>query len=126
MATIIPINSDLEARLLVPSRAIGFIEPGQTVMIRLAAFPYQKFGQAEGTVSRVERSPISEFSGEGTQRNEPMYRVTVRLVKQSVLAYGKEQQYKTGMTLEADIRQDRRRLIEWVFSPIISIAKDKI
>lgn len=127
LATVIPTGSALEAHLLAPSRAIGFIEPGQTVLLRLAAFPYQKFGQASGTVLRVERSPIAEAGGEaGNGTNgEPVYRIAVKLAQQSVMAYGKAQPYRAGMTLEADIRQDRRRLIEWVIDPIISVAKGR-
>jgi len=40
-------------------------------------------------------------------------------------AYGRKQAFKAGMTLDADILQDRRRLIEWVIDPIISAAKGR-
>lgn len=123
LATIIPAGSELEAHLLVPSRAVGFIEPGQPVLLRLTAFAYQKFGQIAGTVARVERSPIGE-AGSGPTA-EPVYRVTVKLGQQAVTAYGRRQQFKAGMTLEADILQDRRRLIEWVVDPIISATKGR-
>jgi membrane fusion protein len=116
LATILPAGSALEARLFVPSRAVGFIEPGQQVLLRLSAFAYQKFGQVEGTVTRVERSPVSDASA----GSEPVYRITVKLRKQAVMAYGRTQQFKAGMQLEADILQDRRRLIEWVIDPLIS------
>lgn len=127
LATVIPAGSTLEAHLLAPSRAIGFIEPGQEVLLRLTAFPYQKFGQAKGKVIRVEQSPIAESGGSGdaATATEPVYRIVVQLAQQSVSAYGKEQQYRAGMTLEADILQDRRRLIEWVFDPIVSVAKGR-
>ena len=128
LATIIPAGSTLEAHLLAPSRSIGFIEPGQNVLLRLAAFTYQKFGLTEGKVLRVERSPIGDAAQDGSSGAagaEPVYRITVQLKQQSVMAYGKKQQFRAGMTLEADIRQDRRRLIEWIIDPIISIAKDR-
>jgi len=128
LATIIPTGSVLEAHLLAPSRAIGFIEPGQSVLLRLTAFPYQKFGAAKGTVIRVEQSPIADTGGTGANGDataEPVYRIVVQLAQQSVSAYGKQQQYRAGMTLEADIRQDRRRLIDWVMDPIISFAKGR-
>jgi membrane fusion protein len=128
LATLIPAGSALEAHLLAPSRAIGFIEPGQAVLLRLAAFPYQKFGQASGTVLRVEHSPIAD-AGSGDTSNggnvESVYRIVVQLTHQSVMAYGKEQKFRAGMRLEADIRQDRRRLIEWVIDPLVSAAKGR-
>ncbi len=123
LATIIPTGSALEAHLLAPSRAIGFIEPGQSVLIRLTAFPYQKFGQLDGKVLRVESSPFVEANNAAA--TEPAYRVVVGLTRQSITAYGKEHYFKAGMTLEADIRQDRRRLIEWVIDPVLSAVKNR-
>lgn len=125
LATILPADGELEAHMMVPSRAVGFIEPGQVVLLRLSSFPYQKFGQVAGTVTRVERSPIAEAQGGRAGIAEPVYRITVKLSQQSVSAYGRKQMFKAGMTLDADILQDRRRLIEWVIDPIISAAKGR-
>lgn len=127
LATILPAGSKLEAHLMVPSRAIGFVEAGQHVLLRMAAFPYQKFGSISGVIQRVERSPIGESTDTGTaatSQAEPVYRVMVTLEEQAVKAYGKQQPFRAGMTLEADIRQDRRRLIEWIVDPILSFAKN--
>jgi membrane fusion protein len=51
--------------------------------------------------------------------------VTVKLDKQAITAYGKPQALVAGMVLDADIKQDTRRLIEWIFEPIYAI-KGKI
>ena len=52
---------------------------------------------------------------------EPLYRVIVRLEKQSVLAYGREEALLPGMALEADIMLESRRLIEWMLEPLYSL-----
>jgi membrane fusion protein len=121
LATILPAGSPLEARLMVPSRARGFVEAGQQVLLRVDAYPYQQFGQVAGVVVRVDRGP----SGEGDAASGPLYRVTVRLSRQSVRAYGQEKYFAAGMTLEADILQERRRLIEWLIEPLVSAAKGR-
>ncbi|WP_377160767.1 HlyD family secretion protein [Roseateles sp. UC29_93] len=36
----------LLAQLYAPSRTVGFVQPGQPVWLRYAAYPYQKFGMA--------------------------------------------------------------------------------
>ena len=115
----------LEAELLVPSRAIGFIEPGDQVLLRYQAYPYQKFGHQRGRVSRISRSALSP--GElgallgNSQGSEPVYRVTVALARQAINAYGKPEALKPGMLLEADVLGEKRRLIEWVFEPLYSL-----
>jgi membrane fusion protein len=53
---------------------------------------------------------------------EPLYRITVTLDRQDVTAYGHAQPLSPGMQLEADVLLDRRRLIEWLFEPVLGIA----
>jgi membrane fusion protein len=128
LLTILPANARLEAQLYVPSRAAGFIEPGQKVLIRYAAFPYQKFGQYEGTVSGVSRTalppqeiPAQLASATPQSGVEGLYRIQVTLAAQSATAYGKPQPLAAGMALEADVLQDTRSLIEWVLEPLYSL-----
>lgn len=125
LMSLLPGDGTLEAELLVPSRAIGFIEPGDKVLLRYQAYPYQKFGHQQGRVARISRSALSP--GElgaligKAQQGEPFYRITVALARQTVTAYGKAELLKPGMLLEADVLGEKRRLIEWVFEPLYSL-----
>ncbi|MNV81460.1 Colicin V secretion protein CvaA [compost metagenome] len=123
MLSLLPGDGRLEAELLVPSSAIGFIEPGDRVRLRYQAFPYQKFGHQEGRVSQISRSALSaaELAGKGRQEGEALYRISVVLARQSVTAYGKPEPLKPGMVLEADVMGERRQLIEWIFEPLYSL-----
>jgi len=125
LATIIPTNRELEAILLVPSRAIGFVQVGQQVRMRIAAFPYQKYGQIRGTILTVAQNPVFESDAQTVRPSESLYRVAVKLTEQSVLAPALRQKFKSGMVLDADIQQERRRLIHWLLDPILSGAKRK-
>jgi len=119
--SLLPDGSMLRAQLLVPSAAIGFVKPGDRVLLRYQAYPYQKFGSQEGTVIRVSRSAISANNAKG-EASEPVYRVLVSLDKQSVLAYGRPEALRPGMRLEADIMGERRRLYEWILEPLYSVV----
>lgn len=123
LMSILPAGASLEAQLLVPTRAAGFIKPGQKVALRYQAFPYQRFGHHEGEVTRVGRSVIQPNEANLPMPvNEPVYRVTVRLPSQGVLAYGQAMNLQSGMGVDADIWIDRRRVIEWIFDPILSVT----
>ncbi|MGJ7916580.1 HlyD family secretion protein [Massilia sp. LXY-6] len=131
LLSIVPSGGMLEAHLYTPSRAIGFVRPGQRVLLRYQAYPYQKFGHYGGVVTSVARSALnpaelpaqlSGLAGGGERNGEPVYRVTVRLDSQHVTAYGKPVPLQPGMQLEADLLIERRRLIDWVLDPLYSFT----
>ncbi|HOY37460.1 MAG TPA: HlyD family efflux transporter periplasmic adaptor subunit [Piscinibacter sp.] len=128
LASLLPADARLQAHLFAPSSAVGFVKPEQPVLLRYQAFPYQKFGLQSGQVAQVSRSPLqaSELAGVPLPKSEgeaePLYRITVTLDKQAVAAYGREQALVPGMQLEADVLLDRRRLIEWIFEPLLGLA----
>jgi membrane fusion protein len=123
LLSIVPTEAVLEARLLVPSRAMGFIAPRQTVAIRYQAFPYQRFGSAKGHITEIAKTLITPNEvALPVPLQEPVYRVTVALDAQTVKAYGAEMPLQAGMVLDADIWLDQRRLLAWVFDPLYSIT----
>jgi membrane fusion protein len=129
LMTLVPAGARLEARLYGPSRAIGFVRPGQRVLLRYEAFPHQKFGRYEGVVRSVSRSTVgaAELGGEeatlpGLAPGEPVYRVTVELASQTATAYGEQVALQPGMKLEADILIETRTLYEWVLDPLHSLT----
>lgn len=119
LLSLLPEGARLQAQLQVPSRAIGFIKPGDRVQLRYQAYPYQKFGHQNGRVLRISRSAVSGAQGAAMQ--EPHYRVLVELERQEVIAYGQPEPLRPGMLLEADILGERRRLYEWLLEPLYSL-----
>lgn len=129
LASLLPADAKLEAQLFAPSSAVGFVRARQPVELRYQAFPYQKFGHQRGEVVLVSRSPLqsAELAGLSlpasyASSGEPLYRITVSLDRQSVIAYGQTQALAPGMQLDADVMLDRRHLIEWLFEPVLGLA----
>lgn len=131
LAIILPKGASLQADLLVPTRAVGFIKPGSRVLIRYQAFPYQKFGQQQGVIRDISDATLlsanlvahGQESGANTGvGGEPMYRVRVDLPVQYVSAYGARQPLKAGMVVEASLLTESRKLYEWVLEPLYSVS----
>lgn len=129
LTSILPAGSELEAEVYAPSRAIGFVKPGMKVLLRYQAYPYQKFGQYEAVVHEVAGTPMSAqdlalpgAAMSASQTAEPLYRIRLKLKRQSVRVYGKEVALKPGMRLDASIILEHRRLYEWVLEPLFSIS----
>ena len=106
LLSLLPEGARLQAQLQVPSRAIGFIRPGDRVRLRYQAYPFQKFGHQGGRVARISRSAVPPVAG--APSSEPHYRILVALDRQDVLAYGRPEPLRPGMLLEADILGERR------------------
>lgn len=122
--TLLPDGSRLQAELFVPSRGVGFIDPGDRVLLRYQAYPYQKFGHHGGRVMRVSRSAIMPDVPVGTAATpevEPYYRVLVALDRQTITAYGQPEPLRPGMLLDAHIMGETRKLYEWALEPLYSL-----
>jgi membrane fusion protein len=122
LAVVIPKGSGLHAQLLVPTRAIGFVQPEQEVVLRYDAFPFQRFGQYRGKVERVSRTVWSPGEKVGPLLvREPVYRVDVKLDSQTVNAGDQKLPLRSGMMVNADILQEKRKVWEWVFEPVLAL-----
>lgn len=123
LLSVLPAGALLEAQLLVPTRAVGFLQAGQSVALRYQAFPYQRFGHHVGQVLQVGRTVLqANESSLPLPIGEPVYRVTVRLPAQQVQAYGQGLPLQAGMLIDADVWIDRRRIVEWLFDPVLSVT----
>lgn len=130
LMAVVPEDATLEAQMYAPSRAIGYLRTGTAVRLRYQAFPYQKFGFASGTIQEVaasamrpeEISPLFQataFSG----RAEPVYRIRVRIDKQSMQVDGEDRPLRPGSLVDTSVLIERRRLITWMLEPIFSRTK---
>jgi membrane fusion protein len=146
LATLVPDRSaadgksgELEVHLYAQSRAAGFVATGQRVLVRIGAFPYQKYGLQEGHVMSVSTTPYApaelpanvastilsnaQQDISGSRSNEGLYRIRVRLNAQTIHAFGRNYKIKYGMTADADILQDQRRIWEWIAEPLLAVAR---
>ncbi|KFI07770.1 HlyD family secretion protein [Massilia sp. BSC265] len=129
LLTIVPRSAPLQVHLFAPSRKVGFVSPGDEVRVRFQAFPYQKFGHGRGKVLSVSQFSLrgSELAEAGyafgqAMQDEPAYRITVALARQSVEAGGRSHPLQAGMLVDAEIFHETRRLYEWVFEPLYGLS----
>lgn len=125
LLSLLPANATIEARLLVPVRAAGFITEGQQLDIRYDAFPYQKFGLQEGNIVSISKTILlpGEWANAPLTVNEPAYLVTANVKDDAIMAYGEPIPLKAGMTFSADVGLSQRTLIEWFLEPLTSVTK---
>ena len=116
---IVPHGARLEAQLQVPSRAIGFVAPGQTVRLAIDAFPYARFGTVEGRIMHVSTAALGQVDAGG--RPESVYLVTAAIDRPWIEAFGRRHRLTPDMTLTARIVTEKRTLFEWLFEPVLAV-----
>jgi membrane fusion protein len=130
MLKIVPRQAPMEAELLAPSNAIGFIREGRRVRLRYSAFPYQKYGEYWGTITSVSRAAMSVDEAKGLlagappkNQNGPFYRILVAPDSQALSINGEEHNLPAGMGVEAYALLDRRPLYQWILEPLYEIGR---
>jgi membrane fusion protein len=124
VVTILPQGSRLEAWLYAPSRAVGFVRPGQQVRLLFDAFPYEKHGAGRGTVVEVSRVPVDPDAIESQLGiDEPVFRIRVRLDRPAPRVPAGERSLRAGMTLTASLILERRSLWELLLAPVLGALR---
>jgi len=133
LATLLPEGSALQAHLYLPSRAVGFVQPGQAVRLRYEAYPYARFGHGRGEVLQVSRTPLapSELAGlalpafptTALDAGEPLFRVTVALQPRAGAGDDRRIVLVPGLRLQADVLLERRPLLAWMFEPLLGLQE---
>lgn len=126
LASILPEGDVLQARLYAPTRAIGFVQPGQSVRLRYEAFPYERFGSASGTVKIVGRSLVLPLDQSSVALQEGSYSITVQIERQNLTAYGEQWPLQAGMRLQADLLLGEQRIVEWIAEPLFALRRKSL
>ena len=115
LMTVVPKNDPIEAEVWITHLDAGFVMPKQQARVKLAAYPFQKYGMLEGEVSQV--SPDST-EPDKTQREEPGYRAVISLPNAYLENAGKRYTLTPGMQVTAEIILGRRSVLEYLISPV--------
>jgi membrane fusion protein len=118
---IVPENSTLRAELLIPTRAVGFVQVGQEVRLLYDAFPYQNFGAYTGRITELSNTVVTKADTAGpVVPQEPAYKAVAVLDRPDVDANGRKVPLRAGMLLQAKIILDRRSIARWILDPLLS------
>lgn len=136
---IVPEGSRLELEVYMPNRDIGFVHVGAPAVVKIDSFPFTRFGALDGRVARVAHDAVSAPDVEqtlaspaaaprtkgaaGTQAMQNLvFPVTIALDGQSMTVDGAQIPLSPGMTAQAEIKTGQRRILEYLFSPLVDVG----
>lgn len=120
LATLVPKDEILRAEVWVSNEDIGFVRRGQPVKLKFEAFPFQKYGMADGVVAHVGAAAADADAGPGERGGKPplVYKALVTLDSMRLEAPGERLGLAPGMRTAAEIRLGTRSVLEYLLSPV--------
>lgn len=127
LLNLVPKNEPLYAEVSMQNEDVGFVAPGQSVKVKLQAYPFQKYGMLEGKVDLVSADSLANDPQKAAAQGQSpqSYKVLVKLASQVLRASNGEMlKLSPGMVVQAEIHQGRRTVLEYLLSPVQRVAQE--
>lgn len=108
-----PENSQYFAEITIPQSNFGKVRLGQKVLLKFQSYPFQEYGSVLGEIEFISNIPTLEDE----------YLAKVKLVNDLRTTYGKEVQFRNGLSANAEIVTNDLRLLERFYFSIVSQVK---
>lgn len=113
LAAVVPIDSALLIKALVMNKDVGYLTPGMAAAIKVDTFEFQKFGMLQGTLTQIAQDSFED------KELGLVYEAYVEPAQTTLLVDGVASPITTGMSVTAEIKVGKRRIIEFFLYPLI-------
>ena len=119
LAQIVPEKVPLYVDAALDNQDIGFVKPGQRVVVKVATYPFQRYGYLEGTVENISPDAIQD------DKKGLIYKAKIKLNDDKS---SKQNQLKLlpGMSVSAEITTGQRRIIEFFLDPLMTKVDESL
>ncbi|MFC2574751.1 MAG: HlyD family type I secretion periplasmic adaptor subunit [Candidatus Saccharimonas sp.] len=119
LAQIVPEKVPLYVDAALDNQDIGFVKPGQRVVVKVATYPFQRYGYLEGVVENISPDAIQD------DKKGLIYKAKIKLNDEKS---SKQNQLKLlpGMSVSAEITTGQRRIIEFFLDPLMTKADESL
>lgn len=119
LAQIVPEKVPLYVDAALDNQDVGFVKPGQRVVVKVATYPFQRYGYLEGTVEDISPDAIQD------DKKGLIYKAKIKLNDEKS---SKQNQLKLlpGMSVSAEITTGQRRIIEFFLDPLMTKADESL
>jgi len=112
LMVIVPKDAQVTAEVVIDNKDIGFVNAGDSARIKLETFPYTRYGTVEAKVTSGTADAVND------EKKGAIFPATLGLAADSIDVDGKRIHLSPGMNVTAEIRTGKRRVIEYLLSPV--------
>lgn len=117
---LVPEDYQLEADVMILNKDIGFVRPKQDVEIKIDSFPFTKYGTIKGKVRNISGDAVQD------EKLGLVFPSRLTLLDNKIKADGQIVQLKPGMSVTAEIKTGKRRMIEYLLSPVMKYLNESM
>lgn len=124
LMTLVPEGDRLIAEVWLANPDAGFVSEGQTARLKLAGFPFQRYGMVEARVLRVSADATERAAEPGKAGAGFAYRAQLQPLVQEIRHGEARHALLPGMQLTAEIKLAERTVLEYLLSPVQKLAAE--
>ncbi len=135
LLVVVPEQAQVTADVTLENKDVGFVNLGQVAEIKLETFPYTRYGTvpakvttitADAVMQEAKAQPDKDGSGKPVVTGGAVFPATLTLAQNTINVDGKPIRLAPGMNITAEIKTGKRRVIEYLLSPVQSYAKESL
>jgi adhesin transport system membrane fusion protein len=123
---IVPTEDEMLVEAYVKPADVAFLKVGQTAVVKLTAYDFNKYGGLDGTVEHLSpdtlRDERQRRPGTPVELEEGLYRILVRIQNAHEVRHGMKLEPSPGMTAMVDIRTGQKTVLEYLFRPLQNVS----
>lgn len=117
---VVPRDAEVSADVVIDNKDIGFVNAGQHAEVKLETFPFTRYGTIPAVVSSVTSDAVND------EKRGAIFPATLTLGKGVIDVEGKAIKLSPGMNLTAEIKTGKRRVIDYLLSPVEKTLKESL
>lgn len=117
---IVPKDSPIEVEAKLENKDIGFVQIGQDVEVKIDTFNFTKYGVVHGKILTISHDAIED------ERLGLVYNTRILLNENTIQVGDKNISLSPGMSIRAEIKTDKRRIIEYFLSPLKQYVSESL
>ena len=102
----------MSAEVVIDNKDIGFVKAAQVAAIKLETFPFTRYGTVDAEVRSVTADAVSD------EKKGAIFPALLMLKHAAIDVDGKRIRLSPGMNVTAEIKTGKRRVIEYLLSPV--------
>jgi len=116
----VPAGDALEADVMVRNEDAAFVRAGQRAQLKVAAYPFQKYGLLDADVIRIGPDATDPPQSMNASVGAPpaTYRARLAIPAQSLAFQGTSLGLSPGMLVSAEIHLGQRSLVYYLLAPV--------